>query len=295
MTAEAKAKKNSTAGQVQDSQRQLADYRGAVELLKKNLAEVEKAKEVQAKADEERRALEEARRKTAAMEEEKKRLLEEAEKRVAELQALKQKELQAARLEEATRLSQKERELAEARMRAEQMAFQQAREAAELKAREEKLSAERERVAALRKKAEAFEREKGMLVEASKIPQATAKTRDREVVITLLALNLFTPALELSPSGKKILDDVGSFLNKYPDQKVVVRGHTDSVGSEAINKTISEKRAERVKEYLIASQYVNPANITAEGLGPSQPVATNDTEAGRALNRRVEIAVLTGE
>jgi outer membrane protein OmpA-like peptidoglycan-associated protein len=295
MTAEAKAKKNTASSQLQDSQRELTGYGGALEVLKKNLAEVEKAKKAQARAEEERKALEEAKRKTAAMEEQKKRELEEAQKRAAELEALKQKELEAARLEQATKLSQKERELAEARMRAEQMAFQQAREAAELKAREERLAAERERVAALQKKAEALAKEKSMLAEAGKIPLTTVRSGDQGVVITLLAINLFTPGLELSPSGKKILDGVGDFLNKYPDQKVVVRGHTDSVGSEAINKTVSEKRAERVKEYLIASQNVDPARITAEGLGPSQPVATNDNEAGRALNRRVEIAVLTGE
>jgi len=306
LTAEAKTKKNTTLAQLKNSQRELADYRDALEVLKKKVAEVEKAKEVQATAEAERRALEDARRKTAELEEWRRRELEEAQRRAVELEALKQRELQAARLEQATRLSQRERELAEAKMKSDQMAWQQAKEAAELKAREERIAAERERIAALQKKAEALEREtrlqaekmareKTLLTEAAKIPQATVKTGDKEVVITILAINLFSPSIELTPSGKGILDGVGTFLNQYPGHKVVVRGHTDNVGSEAINKTVSEKRAERVREYLVDSQNVNPAQITTEALGPSQPVATNDNEAGRALNRRVEIAVQTGD
>jgi OOP family OmpA-OmpF porin len=101
--------------------------------------------------------------------------------------------------------------------------------------------------------------------------------------------------MEISGSGTGILDPVGEFLKRYPDQKAVVRGHTDSTGSESTNRTVSEKRANKVREYLVAHQNVNPSQITAVGIGPSQPVATNATEAGRALNRRVEIAVQTIE
>ncbi len=293
MTAEAKAKTDTTLVQLRQAQRELGDYQDAIEILKKKLAEGEKAKEAQAKAEEERKALEEARQKTAELEDQKKRELEEARMRATELEALKQKELQASRLEEATRLSQRERELSEAKLRTEQLAERQAKEGAELKAWEEKLATEREKIAALQKKAEALEQEKAMLEDASKIPQATARSKDQEVVISILAINLFTPNIEISTPGKQILDDLGSFLNRYPDHKVFVRGHTDSVGSEAMNKTVSEKRAQKVREYLVAYQNVNPTRITALGMGPSQPVATNATEAGRALNRRVEIAVLT--
>ena len=134
-----------------------------------------------------------------------------------------------------------------------------------------------------------------MMTEAGKITQATVKGGDREMVITILAVNLFTPATEVSSSGKGILDQVGGFLKKYPAASVQVRGHTDSTGSESTNRTVSEKRANKVREYLVAYQNVNPSQITAEGLGPSQPAASNATEAGRALNRRVEIAVQTGE
>jgi len=295
MTAEAKARESTTLTALKDGRRELADYQNAIEALKQKQGEVEKARQVQAKAEEERKSLEEVKRKTTELEEQKKRELEQAQKRTAELETQKQKEIQASRLEESTRLAQKERELAEARVKTEQMAAQQAKEAAELKAREEKLGVEREKLAALQKKTEAMEREKAMMVEASKIPQASAKAGDKELIITILAINLFTPAMEISGPGTGILDQVGIFLKRYPDNKVVVRGHTDSTGSENTNRTVSEKRANKVREYLVANQNVNPSQVTAMGLGPSQPAATNATEAGRALNRRVEIAIQTGE
>ena len=294
-TAEAKAQKSTTLTSLKDSRRELTDYQNAIEVMKKKLAEVQSARELKAKTEEERKILEEVRRKTAELEEQKKRELQDAQKRSAELEALKQKEIQASRLEESTRLAQKERELAEAKLKAEQMAAQQAKEAAELKAREERLAVERERLAALQKKAEALEKEKAMLAEAGKIPLAAVKPGDKEMVITILAINLFTPATEISDSGKKVLDQVGGFLRKHSAQKVVVSGHTDSTGSESTNRSVSEKRANKVREYLVAYQNVNPSQVTSEGLGPSQPVANDATEAGRALNRRVEIAVQTGE
>jgi len=145
MTAEAKAKKSTASAALKEGRRELADYENAVEVLKQKLAEVQMARQVRAKADEERISLEEIKRKAAELEEQKKRELAEAQRRAAELETLKQKEIQASRLEEATRLSQKEREMAEARLRTEQMAAQQARESAELKAREERLAAEREK------------------------------------------------------------------------------------------------------------------------------------------------------
>ena len=295
MTAEAKAKKSAVLAVLKDGRRELADYQNAIEAMKKKMAEVEKARLVQAKAEEERKALEEVKRKASELEEQKKRELEEAQKRAAELEALKQKEIQASRLEEATRLAKKERDLAEAKIKAEQMAAQQVREAAELKAREVKLAAETEKLAALQKRAEALEKEKAMLAEAGKIPRATVTASEKEVVVTILAINLFTRSMEISGSGKEILDQVGSFLKKYPEQNIVVRGHTDSTGSEKINRMVSEKRGSKVREYLVAYQNVNPSLVTSEGLGPSQPAASNATEAGRALNRRVEIAVQTGE
>jgi OOP family OmpA-OmpF porin len=71
---------------------------------------------------------------------------------------------------------------------------------------------------------------------------------------------------------------------------VIVEGHTDSVGSDAYNKKLSLRRADAVRQYLV--KHGIPADrITAEGFGESSPVASNDTEDGRAQNRRVELRV----
>jgi len=292
MTAEAKSRKAGALTELQDVQKELSDYQSALAIFKQKLAEGEKAKEAQAKAEAERKELKEAKRKAAEMEAQKRKELEEAQKKAAEIEALKQKELQEARLKEAQRAGEREKELGEAKLKAERLAMQHTKEEAEMKAREEQLAAEKQKLAALQKKAEALEREKAMLAEANKIPNVTVKSADKEMVITILAIHLFTPANDLKSSGKTILDRLGKFLKSYSNNQVVVRGHTDSVGKETTNQAISEKRSQRVREYLVAYQDIPSTRITAIGLGPSQPVASNSTEAGRALNRRVEITII---
>ena len=286
--AENKAKKDAILKDLQDTRKDLADYQGAIAVLKKNLEEVQKAKEIQAKAEAERKELDEAKRQAAELEAQKRRELEEAQKKAKEMEALSQKELKEVRLKEAERAAAREKELAQAKLKAEQLAAQRAKEEAEMKSREAKL-------AALQAKAEALEKEKTMLAGASKILNVTVKTGEKEIVITILAINLFTPATELKAQGKEILDNVGNFLKAYPNHKVIVRGHTDSVGKEEVNQALSEKRAQKVREYLVAYQDIQPTRVTTQGVGPSQPVATNTTEAGRALNRRVEVAIQTAE
>ncbi|MOA46899.1 Outer membrane porin F precursor [compost metagenome] len=82
-------------------------------------------------------------------------------------------------------------------------------------------------------------------------------------------------------------------MSKFEDADVVsikVVGHTDSVGSDAYNQALSERRASSVAEYLL-SQGVAPNKVTSEGRGESQPIADNETEEGRAKNRRVELHI----
>jgi outer membrane protein OmpA-like peptidoglycan-associated protein len=86
------------------------------------------------------------------------------------------------------------------------------------------------------------------------------------------------------------LTELSKILNKYEDTNILLVGHTDSTGSEEYNLELSKQRAKSVANYL-ATQNVNSGRFTTDGLGESQPVATNDTEAGRAQNRRVEVAI----
>jgi len=95
---------------------------------------------------------------------------------------------------------------------------------------------------------------------------------------------------ELKPGAKEKLAKISGILISHPGLTLEVDGHTDSVGSDEVNMKLSEQRADTVRAYLV-SQGVAPDTISAHGFGKEQPVATNDTAAGRQLNRRVEIVV----
>jgi outer membrane protein OmpA-like peptidoglycan-associated protein len=86
------------------------------------------------------------------------------------------------------------------------------------------------------------------------------------------------------------LDRVANILVRYPQTTILVEGHTDSTGSEAYNQQLSERRAHSVKRLLV-ERGVEDYRISAVGYGESRPVATNDTAAGRQMNRRVEIRI----
>ncbi|MGB3276986.1 MAG: OmpA family protein [Castellaniella sp.] len=95
----------------------------------------------------------------------------------------------------------------------------------------------------------------------------------------------------LKPEGKQVLDQVAQQAGSVNLETVIATGHTDSIGTEAYNQKLSERRANTVKQYLI-SKGVPADRIYAEGKGELQPVASNKTREGRAQNRRVEIEIV---
>jgi OOP family OmpA-OmpF porin len=106
--------------------------------------------------------------------------------------------------------------------------------------------------------------------------------------LILEGVNFATGKAELTPESQAILDGVAESLVAHEDIKVQVGGHTDNTGSAAVNKRLSAARAEAVRQYLI-SKGVAADRLTAAGFGPSKPIASNKTAAGRAQNRRVEL------
>jgi OOP family OmpA-OmpF porin len=90
------------------------------------------------------------------------------------------------------------------------------------------------------------------------------------------------------PDGKKSIDDALAKLRGVDLEMVIATGHTDSIGTDAYNQKLSERRAAAVKEYLV-SKGIPASKITTIGKGESQPVATNKTSEGRQKNRRVDI------
>jgi outer membrane protein OmpA-like peptidoglycan-associated protein len=106
--------------------------------------------------------------------------------------------------------------------------------------------------------------------------------------LILEGVNFATGKAELTPESQAILDGVAESLVAHEEIKVQVGGHTDNTGSAAVNKRLSAARAEAVRQYLI-TKGVAANRLTAAGFGPSKPIASNKTAAGRAQNRRVEL------
>ncbi|MBD8619359.1 OmpA family protein [Sphingomonas sp. H160509] len=95
----------------------------------------------------------------------------------------------------------------------------------------------------------------------------------------------------VQPQFQRTLDQVADTLSQYNQTYIDVYGHTDSTGSDAYNQTLSERRARSVADYL-AGHGVQTARIGTRGYGETQPIASNDTDAGRAANRRVEVKIV---
>jgi outer membrane protein OmpA-like peptidoglycan-associated protein len=110
---------------------------------------------------------------------------------------------------------------------------------------------------------------------------------ERAAPIVLEGVNFKTGSAVLTAGAKEVLDKVVRTLAEYPAMKLQVSGYTDNVGSKAANTRLSLRRAESVKTYM-ASQGVAKDRIETRGFGPDNPVASNDTQEGRAQNRRIE-------
>ncbi len=99
---------------------------------------------------------------------------------------------------------------------------------------------------------------------------------------------------DLTPAAKANLDKLAQVLKNNMDTNINIYGHTDSKGTDAYNLSLSERRAAAVKNYLV-SQGVSASRMFTMGVGEREPIASNDTDAGRAENRRVEFAITANE
>ncbi len=118
------------------------------------------------------------------------------------------------------------------------------------------------------------------------------ETRDsaRGLIVNMADVLFDTARFTLRPTAREKLAKVAGIIQAHPGLKLEVEGHTDSVGSDEYNQTLSEKRAKAVLDYLV-NQGLKPDSISSKGLGESQPVADNTNAKGRQENRRVEMVV----
>jgi outer membrane protein OmpA-like peptidoglycan-associated protein len=121
---------------------------------------------------------------------------------------------------------------------------------------------------------------------------AILSTRDtaRGLVVNLSDVLFDTGAYTLRPLAREKLAKISGIVLAYPDLRLAIEGNTDSVGSDSMNQTLSERRAGSVLDYLV-KQNIPSTSMTSQGFGKSQPVASNDTSEGRQQNRRVELVV----
>jgi outer membrane protein OmpA-like peptidoglycan-associated protein len=235
--------------------------------------------------------------KRAAEQSEAQRQAAEAQRRAAEAQrqAEAQRAAESARLAqqaqaaaEAARRQQAEAEAARAQAeaaRAAALADQQRAQAEADRARQAAQQADAQRMQAENDKAEMrrrLEQQLNMILET----RQTARGLIVNISDVLFDFNQYT----LKAGAREKLAKVSGILLAYPGLKLQLEGHTDSIGSDEYNLTLSQKRADAVRDYLI-SQGVAADNVTARGLGKADPVASNDTNAGRQQNRRVEMVV----
>jgi outer membrane protein OmpA-like peptidoglycan-associated protein len=105
-------------------------------------------------------------------------------------------------------------------------------------------------------------------------------------------LNFETGSAALTPDSRRVVNDLIVIMKAYPTARGQLAGHTDNTGDAAANKTLSEARAKTVRDAMVAGG-VDAARLEAAGYGQERPVASNDTDAGRAKNRRTELVILS--
>lgn len=130
---------------------------------------------------------------------------------------------------------------------------------------------------------------------AFELPGAIVQRLGSGIVVTLPEGLLFAQESDqLTPASRDNLRRLATSLEKYPNTRIMIVGHTDTQGGSERNLDFSERRAQAIANLLVEVG-VNRARLTALGRGDAEPIATNDTDAGRQWNRRVEIAIYADE
>ena len=125
----------------------------------------------------------------------------------------------------------------------------------------------------------------------SDIEALKAKKTDRGLVLTLGDILFKSGKSSLIPGAMMTIDNLVAFLQKYSSRNVLIKGHTDSIGSKLFNLGLSQKRAEAVRDSLL-TKGIKPERITTKGYGEQFPIASNATASGKQQNRRVDIIIL---
>ena len=242
-------------------------------------------KKHQEKVEAERRRIEQARAKAEADA----KAAAEAEakaKAQAEEDARRRAQAEADRL--AAEKAQAEAQRLQAEADAQRAAADAARAQAQLEQQKAQAEAEKQRMAA----EEAIRQKEEMRARLLKQLNQVLETRDtpRGLVVNMPDVLFDSGQYTLKSAARERLARISGIVLAYPELKLEVEGHTDSIGGDEFNQRLSEKRANSVRDYLVDSG-ISMEGIIARGFGKTEPVADNATSEGRKLNRRVEMIV----
>jgi outer membrane protein OmpA-like peptidoglycan-associated protein len=218
-----------------------------------------------------------------------------ARKRAEDAEAMADAQRRSAEEQQAAAARAQAQQQAEAQQRqqaeADRTASEHARQQAELAQQAATQQAQASEQARQQAEAERNQMRARLLQQLNQVLQ----TRDtaRGLVVSMPDVLFDTGKSQLKPAARERLARVGGILLAYPDIRVEIDGYTDSTGSQEFNQKLSMERAGTVESYL-AQQGVAGTSMTTQGFGPSDPIASNDTAAGRQQNRRVEL-VVSGE
>jgi len=111
------------------------------------------------------------------------------------------------------------------------------------------------------------------------------------VILRLVGLSFDSGKSELKQENLDLLAKVERAIDVFPRSELIIEGHTDSYGSDEMNQTLSQSRAEAVQQYMINAMRIPTYRLIATGFGETNPIANNETASGRAQNRRIDIVI----
>jgi len=164
----------------------------------------------------------------------------------------------------------------------------------ELRALDERLGGATAERAALVQRLEAQARVKEQFEQVEKMfnrNEARVFRQGNTVILRLVGLSFDSGQSNIKPENMALLNKVEKAIDVFPESELIIEGHTDSYGGDESNQRLSQARAESVQQYMINAMRIPSYRLIATGYGETNPVANNETEAGRARNRRIDIVI----
>ena len=164
----------------------------------------------------------------------------------------------------------------------------------ELSALDERLGGATAERAALIQRLEAQARVKQQFEQVEKLftsEEARVFRQGDSVILRLVGLSFDSGASQIRPDNFDLLAKVEKAIDVFPRSELIIEGHTDSHGGDDLNQTLSQSRAESVQQYMINAMRIPTYRLIATGYGETRPVASNETAAGRARNRRIDVVI----